>query len=518
MINIVIYGKPRSFESHEYGFDVDNTTTSVDNSFPEPLLKPKNYQEMVLHYFSKNGYSGIEIYNRAKGYESERDGIVFGIALKTDHDFDMTKVVDNVLMQYWSDFASVLLNDEERFASPSILEVLNGTKWGDEDVSIIRQSIGKEKFRTPNKKICLLYAPEYDCISVVESQLKEYGDVYISDNPDIFKDPINSVVLKITDGRIHTIKDNTIVEYKEGNNTSSTLPKRKEPYQWGKNKKKGPAEGTSISNDDDYPPQGYGDNETKVKIKWKKIVAIAAALVTIIVLAFTLFKPNPDIISDGAGQDNTGAGGETSPNIVDTNVQVTFKQYGLPIEDELALRPKPHLPKNSSIVSSDIEYEVDNPEIVELIEVSKEKGTIILRVKKRPNNETTVTVYAKYNGKEIGHYTYRIAKKNSGSSPNQNNSKPAELNIKNTGIEKIVYLNSKMETNHKKGEKETVTAYGKNSTKLQGGKWLYDSECLGCDNPQNNPTKVWGKKAGKHTLTYEDGSGKTMGTYFIVVP
>ena len=47
MINIVVYGKPRAFESHEYGFDVDNST-SVDNSFPEPILKPKKYQDLVV--------------------------------------------------------------------------------------------------------------------------------------------------------------------------------------------------------------------------------------------------------------------------------------------------------------------------------------------------------------------------------------------------------------------------------------------------------------------------------------
>lgn len=513
MINIVIYGKPRSFESHEYGFDVDNTTTSVDNSFPEPLLKPKNYQEMVLHYFSKNGYSGIEIYNRAKGYESERDGIVFGIALKTDHDFDMTKVVDNVLMQYWSDFASVLLNDEERFASPSILEVLNGTKWGDEDVSIIRQSIGKEKFRTPNKKICLLYAPEYDCISVVESQLKEYGDVYISDNPDIFKDPINSVVLKITDGRIHTIKDSTIVEYKEGNNTSSTLPKRKEPYQWGKNKKKRPAEGTSTSNDD-YPPQGYGDDETKVKIKWKKIAAIAVALVAI-VLAIILFNPKLENKKSEPYRDTTrnGAGGGASRNNAGENINVEFKLYNEPIENDLSLRPR--LPENSPYVIGDFEFKVDHNDIVELITVPREDGYIKLKVKQRPNNNTTVTVNAIYNGQVIGSTQYTIAKKKSDPEVKREKS--------NVISEPVTIHYDKFDLNHKYKIDEVETVYAKDAKGniITGGIWtIQGGDGLTCNEPKKNPMTVTAKKKGHYTITftYYSSNSKSISTQFIVVP
>ncbi len=513
MINIVIYGKPRSFESHEYGFDVDNTT-SVDNSFPEPLLKPKNYQEMVLHYFSKNGYSGIEIYNRAKGYESERDGIVFGIALKTDHDFDMTKVVDNVLMQYWSDFASVLLNDEERFASPSILEVLNGTKWGDEDVSIIRQSIGKEKSRTPNKKICLLYAPEYDCISVVESQLKEYGDVYISDNPDIFKDPINSVVLKITDGRIHTIKDNTIVEYKEGNNTSSTLPKRKEPYQWGKNKKKRPAEGISTSNDDDYPPKGNGDDETKVKIKWKKIAAIVVALVAI-VLAIILFNPKTE------NKDSKPVGDTTESGVGDSTTSkavVVFNPYNDPINDDLPyIIQRIVQQQNGSIVKDDITLEVDRPDIVEMPKNGSGGNKLI--VINHPKSETVITVSAKYNGSVIGQHAYRIAaKKNSGSTP----STEKEKNLPKTEIEKIVYSRGGINTIFHVGDEITVTAKDKNDKPVVGGTWQLTPVGINCDNPQKNPIKVCANKSGEYTLTYtitnNDGSKNSRRSIFKVAP
>lgn len=519
MINIVIYGKPRAFESHEYGFDADNAT-AVDNSFPEPILKPKNYREMVLHYFSRDGYSGLECYNRAKGYESERDGIVFGIALKTNHDFDITKVVDNVLVRYWSDFASVLLTEEERFAYPSILAVLNGTKWGDEDVLNIRGSIEQASPRVPNKKICLLYAPEYDQISVVESLLKEYEDVYISDNLDIFKDSINKVVLNLTGGKIHTIKDGSIVEYYEGN-VQATPSSRKKPYKWGNGKRtpKGPEDnaGSNIGIEDD----GGGDSDNR---KGMIAIAIAAAIVAFVVLFFVFRSPKSEVVAQKPGTDTTattGAGGsnasgtmETPPLSEEVKVNVQFKTFNNPIKESFRITPTIQKSDNSPVVTSDIKFEVDNLDIVEII---NENNNPTLKVKNRPNVETTVTVFAKYKETVIGSQQYIIAKKETGTIHTAENSGQQKKYV--DPIKPFYKDNHNVNTVHQVLEHEIVTVKDAKGNNLSGGNWTIEDGIVHSSETSDNPFEFWAKKAGVYTLKYtytdNDGRQKTISCQFI---
>ncbi|MCQ2337893.1 MAG: hypothetical protein MJ001_03075 [Paludibacteraceae bacterium] len=383
MINIVIYGKPRAFESHDFCFEGKDGSTFTDNSFHEPILKPKHFGEYVIHYFSKNGYAGVECYNKAKGYECERDGIVFGIALKTDHDFSITKVKENILKPYWSDFASALLNDD-RFIRPTILEILNGTKWDKNDSDNIKGSIEASPFHVPTKKMCLLYAPELDQISKVESQLKEYEDVYISANLDIFKDSINSVVLNLTQGRICTIENGTIVEIIEDNIKDTDTRNRINWFGWRTRQ-------TSGNNDGD----GNGENTGK-----NKTVVFLGAIVVIVALLFATLK-----LWQAPDEGNQSGGGNEPSSTPQSYCRVSFKEYDGLIKEKLDLSPE--IVKNSgTVVMNDIEFRVDNSDNVDIEEAD---GHRILKVKIPPKNNLMVTVQAYYKETVVGSQQYLIA-------------------------------------------------------------------------------------------------------------
>lgn len=498
MINIVVYGKPRAFESHEYGFDVDNST-SVDNSFPEPILKPKKYQEMVLHYFSReDGCSGIEYYNRAKGYESERDGIVFGIALKTEHDFEITKVVDNILERYWSDFAGVLLNDEDRFSYSSILEILNGTKWSQEDISLIQGSVKQGSLSSPNKDICLLYAPDYDQIQKVESKLKEYADVYISYNLDVFKDPINSVVLNLTGGKIHTIKDGAIVELQEGN-TSSTSSTRKKPIKWGGRNKEGKKNniGSDKNNQNEINDDSNDNGEKNKRILIATITGIVAAVIAIVVIVLLHSGPKDDpkggTGGNGGNQGSGSVGGSSSPS-ENENITVEFSQYNNPINNFYDLSGfKLNTPENSSIVKDDITIDVDKKDIVE---IRKENGKTKLVVTKHPDVETTVTVTASHNNTIVGGQTYKIAKKEN---TDRQQSKKEPVEYENVSIK---YSSGNQQRWFTKGTKINVTAEDKNGTKVPG-KWILPSNVRHEGNLNGNSITIWSDNAGEYNIRFE---------------
>ena len=498
MINIVVYGKPRAFESHEYGFDVDKTI-SVDNSFPEPILKPKNYDEIVLHYFSHNGYSGVEYYNRAKGFESERDGIVFGIALKTSYDFEITQLVDNVLIRYWSDFAGVLINEEERFRYSSILDILNGTKWDNEDLSIIQHSIKKGRSCTPTKEICLLYAPDYNQIRNVESQLKEYADVYISANDAIFKESINNVVLNLAGNKIYTIKDGNIVEYRRGH-TATIKVTPKKPPKWGAVRK--PSEVAKDNNglDLDNPPDDSTKNGIGSWLNRRRLIALIAILFVVFVAIFVV-----NAISNSKSDNETAAKGGTASGTMDNqgevisenktpteSVYVTFNSYDNAINDFFNVIPELHTSENSAIVSGDFEFNIDHTDIVNL--EKGDAGKLKLTVIKKPEKETTVRVTAIFNGNQVvGHQDYRIAKKPQ--SPKKVG--PLSKQLKDVNIQfspqKRVYF---------KEERVIVTAKEKNVT-ATGGEWKFSSKDIKYDSNTNNPITIWAVKPGKYKVTYK---------------
>ncbi len=533
MISIVIYGKPRAFESHEYGFD-DDKTSSVDNSFPEPLLKPKNYEEMVLHYFARSGYSGIECYNRVKGFESERDGIVFGIALKTDHSFDITDVFDNILLRYWSDFASVLLNQDDAFLHASILDVLNGTKWDEEDVSLLQETIKQKPSQTPSKKICLLFAPQIEQISKVESLLKEYEDVYISANPDIFKDPINNVVFKLAKGKINTIEDGTIVEMvSESSLTSSGHSGKKTPYEWGGNRKdssgvsgggatgkgkdaSGISGGGSVSKEKNW---GVGSGKsTDEKGRGIRTVALFSVLVVLCGL-FLILNPFGNKQESGSPGTDKGGGGQTPEasvgvvggSIVNNGVSVSFNPYKKDINKSLQLNISLSKPENSSVVSSDISVEHDHPD---LVEIKEEDGKYFLKVKKNPESRTSVTVTARYSGQIVGQQTYGIApRKKDPTTPTSSHKHQYE------GI-RIVYSQGSEQTYFSIGQKIDVTAKDSKGiiVRMDDGVWTLPDGIKNSssnNSKRNNPITIWAIDAGMYKITYTvAGTGQTATALF----
>lgn len=502
MINIVIYGKPRAFESHEYAFDAGKAA-SVDNSFPEPILKPTNFQEPVLHYFSREGYAGIECYNRAKGFESERDGIVFGIALKTDHDFVITKVFDNVLMRFWPDFAGALLNAEDRFICPSMLEALNGTSWGDEDISIIQQSLEQGTIQIPNKKICLLYAPEYEKISIVESQLKDYSDVYISGNHEIFKNPINKVVLNLTGGKIHTIKDSAIVEVQK-ESTSTTSQSRRKPYNWGGSVKHGLERtgnryGSYQSDSGESDELEYSSQRKSQINKLTKIITVS--LVAILVIGFVLFKVFSPTKESPGNNGNNSTGGTVVPEYPSLpneypDIKVRFNPYSDPIKESLPYIFVLNNSYNSPVVYSDITLSVDRPDIVEL--KKNENDRYCLVVKNRPTIETTIKITAKYENQIVGEKTYKIAKKE--------DNKPVTKGTTGTNSYKdviIVFDKRQSGSVFMLSEKIQLTAKEKDGNIVKGGTWSYSDDAVKINtNRTANPTTVWAVRPGTYTIKY----------------
>lgn len=221
MVSIIAFGKPRAFESYEYVFDGGNK--SVENAHREPILKPQIYDTPILHYYSKESHAGLELYTRAKGYESERDGIVFGVAIEALSDFKIIDVFAQVLKPFWEDFASALLDDGNRFAEPSIIGQLKSTQWSQSEIDAIQSVLRQQPIKCPNKKMLLLEAKEFDDICSVESIIKEYEDVFISGSIDIFTEQINEIVLKEANNQIFQVANGEIVPYMK-TQTINTAP------------------------------------------------------------------------------------------------------------------------------------------------------------------------------------------------------------------------------------------------------------------------------------------------------
>lgn len=535
MINIVVYGKPRSFESHEYAFD-DENIISGDNSFPEPIIKPKNYKELVLHYFANNDYAGIDCYIRAKGFESERDGIVFGVALKSNHDFSVTKVIKALLLPYLTDFASELLDGDERFVCPSILNALNGTEWGNEEISTIRESVEQSLITLPNKdkKLCLLYAPilDYDQIHLIESQLKEYSEVYISSNLDVFKDSLNGVVLRLTGNVIHTIKDGAIVAIQDPaieGSPLSTSTSNKKHYTFGgphsgeeglgvdppslSDKPKGEHDGRNDSmiseggNDDDGGKTGMGT------------IAVIATICIIILIAVILFvkhannhsdntggaSSQSDSVSIGVSGGTTGAGSNTDELKLSEkdNITVQFNKHENPIKQFLQL--KLTWDSSLSLVTDDFSLDVNHHEIVEITQDKK------LKVKNSPTHETIVTVKAMYQGRICGSQDYIIAKK-------QPDVAPKTLSATGHNDYSGAYIQFSRGNNRSVFNREEhvkLSALDKDGKLITGGEW----DLVGLSNSgstKDNPITVWGTSPKTYSVRYKTNNKVLATTPFTV--
>ncbi len=399
MTNFIVFGKPRAFESYEFVFDGD--TPSIENAHHEPILKPKRYEEPVLHYFAREGFVGLEYYTRAKGVESERDGIVFGVAIKSASDFSITDTVSRVLHPYWNDFASALLDGGGRFVESSIINQLNNTQWSQSEIDKIQSTSLSNSVKKPQKNnILLLETPKFEDISLVESVVKEYSDVYLSRNSDIFKDPINDIVLKEANNQIYQIQGGKIESL-----VTARPPKKPQPITrlpiW---------------------PNGSSETNNNTRRSIFKRVLFAFVFVVLVIILIC-FWPNVDGNMTNGGEITKASdtiGGKAVS--VDDNIEsagtinakeVTLAYCPRPIQHTFKLDPEIK-PTNCSDVPSDIKFDISDKSLAHI----NEKYELV--VDNRPMEDTDITVNAYIRNVLLGKQHYTIAKAEQPTSvPNQ---------------------------------------------------------------------------------------------------
>ena len=424
MTYFIVFGKPRAFESYEFVFGGDNK--SVENGHREPILKPIKYDDSVLHYFVRDGFAGMEYYTRAKGCESERDGIVFGVAIKTTLDFNLTDTISNILEPFWSDFASQLLDEGRKFRTPSIIDLLRNTQWSQDEVKVIHSTAKSFSFRSTRDKLLLLVSPEIDDIRLVEDSIKKFEDVYIADNPDIFKEQVNAIVLKEADYKIYQVLDGIIapiVETPQSQTKTQTSVFRNivNIPKWGERRNQ--SNSTNIANnaseeDVHIPQNGKPDSSIwDLNLLFWGLVIVAIVFAFILTAVFLWPDSSENQTNDGqVTQDTTTLGQEKSSNATEAFVlkkgdtvrldatSVQLASYDSPINNRLSLSPR-IMPNTSSNIRSDIEFKVSDES---LVDIDKEKFELV--VKNHPKEETEVTVMAYICNALLGQQTYKIAK------------------------------------------------------------------------------------------------------------
>lgn len=289
MVEVVVFGKPRSFESYEFEFGV-HRVQEVENTHHEPIIKPVGYGDIVFHYYQKDGIAGWEVYRRCHGYDSDRPGIVFGVGIKSEKDFGLIDTMGNLIMPLWEDFAQAFLDKNYKFQFESIVNALKTTKWSAEEEERVRNNVSKEDIKAANqeKPLLLLSVENAGEIKAVEGLIKEYKDVYIASNPDIFQNLINKDVLaKQANNEIYIVKDGKIESLQKPDAEKSADDKNGSKgwitWIWG-------GKGSNSSDSETKGTGGGRKNPNRIP----KLVTAAAviAFIAAIVLLF-VFKPKP---------------------------------------------------------------------------------------------------------------------------------------------------------------------------------------------------------------------------------
>ncbi len=376
MIDIVVFGKPRAFESFEFEFE-GKRLQFPENSHTEPSIRPKNFDEPIFHYFRKDGIACWEVYRRCRGFDNDRSGIVFGIGIKSDRDFGLADSLGSILMPYWEVFAQAFLDQNNKFQFESIVGFLKTTKWGTDDEEKVRSKFSNHTHQVGGlaESPLLLAVPDINELNSFENTIKEYTDVYLASRPDIFQDSINrDVLMKRANNVIHIINEGTIVKLdtesggkekeKEGNN-------RKWTWIWGGNNG---VTGTSGSEKKD--PKGKG-------IPSKHIAAIAVLLIIVGTLFF-IFKSKP----------------------ADRIVLAKAPESGC-ISDDFNLNPKLYH-GNSGRTSTNLEdidwkVEGEGKGFVEILVDDKKNVCVHFKDEyfKTKHTERSITVIASLNGKDL---------------------------------------------------------------------------------------------------------------------
>ena len=210
MDKIVIFGKTQGFESYE--IDLLERSEGVKNIYTHPKVLPLENGQFMLHYSFSRETACLSLYTRVINLGSERDGLIFGVAYKTDKNFDLLTVLNNILYPLYRGASTLLLNeDKDKIIHESIVEVLEReiysqiSNWG------IKPCVSTSMAESPDSgKIRMLlvsFDKNFQDISNIQSTIKDYSDVYICKYPEVFKSDINSVALRSCKGKITYIEE-----------------------------------------------------------------------------------------------------------------------------------------------------------------------------------------------------------------------------------------------------------------------------------------------------------------------
>lgn len=389
MIEVVVFGKPRSFESYAFEFGV-HKVQETENSHHEPIIKPVDYNEPVFHYYRKDDIVGWEVYRRCHGYDSDRPGIVFGVGIKSDKGFDLTNSLVNLLMPLWEDFAQAFLDTNNKFKFDTIVNALKTTQWSAAEEEKIRNNFNEENIKTAHnnnkeKELLLLAIPNFDEFKAIENSIKEYDDVYIASSTGIFQNPINrDVLIKQANNEILIVKNGRIEHPQESKSENQTKKENgksgKWTWIWG-----GKGENDASNSGDN----GNGNGNKKPKPPVKLVAAVA--VIILLAAAYLIFWP------------------KSKPADKIELAQAPESGY---ITDGFNLKPKllHGESEKTSTKLEDISWRIEG-EGEKYIEFDTAHTLLKINDKYRndkPRTESSFTVIARLDGKELAREQYKL--------------------------------------------------------------------------------------------------------------
>jgi hypothetical protein len=305
--SIILFGKPDSFESYELA------TTGVKrifDSFIEPEIKVSQSQNYVYHQFINDGFSYLQIYSFAQAYQSGREGIVIGVAFKSDTLIDLSNENLNTLKSILESFKNKALDGIE-FKSNSLDKTVQ--EFYQEALSYTEKI--KYKNNSLSKSInqsLLLFLPNLDSgLKNLRNEINLLKDVYISSNKEVFTASINIKYLYTVENKFYTLNsENKIIEFINVVEPEKTI---KSDFS-----ESGSDEVKKLKNEVLTYKSKYDNLDNKLiehknasarKIKLLSIVSILFCLTTFSFFFKGIFFPN----KENTNTDNIVAGQNTEP-------------------------------------------------------------------------------------------------------------------------------------------------------------------------------------------------------------
>ncbi|QMU63503.1 MAG: hypothetical protein GKR88_08025 [Flavobacteriaceae bacterium] len=212
--SIIFFGKPDGFES--FGFKPQGVKSKVDHF--EPSLKLESKHQDVFHTFTKNGYSYLELYSFAKAYNAGRDGIVIGVAIKSNKEIAVNDNNFKILNGLLSHFKKQALSGK-MFNSTKISDMVSSFSLDDKIFSDFEftADYSNEHGTLP------LFLEDYESkINQISECRKSYSNVYVSNEKNIFNTKLNNRFLHKFGNKFYTISNSQLIEYKEPVRTKPT--------------------------------------------------------------------------------------------------------------------------------------------------------------------------------------------------------------------------------------------------------------------------------------------------------